>query len=307
MIPDFLLDLLNAIPRDLMLPPANLFLLILIGLLIWRRWPRAGRIVAGTGLAALAFLSTNSGARLFVAPLEAMTSPLLAPERAGAQAIVVLAAGQLESAPEYDNRDIPDYIALARLRYAARLQRRTGLPVLVSGGNSIDPKAKGPLYSKADAMATALRQDFGVPVKWIEPRSRDTAENGTFSAALLRAAGVKRILLVTDAMHMPRARAAFERAGMDVVSAPTLFFSHQPHSMFGWMPSAEGMRRSWYAVYEWLGIVWYRVRWAGQPARGAALAPARTAPAAPTPASVQPAPSTAPAAPGTTPQPVPQQ
>lgn len=258
-----LLDLINAIPRDLVVPPASLFLMIAIGLMIARRRPLAGRIVAGAGLAALAILSTTAGARLFVAPLERLTSPLLAPERSGAQAIVVLAAGRLQHAPEYGDRDIPDYIALARLRYAARLQRRTGLPVLVSGGNGasgVKPEADDRAYAKADAMAAALREDFGVPVKWIEGRSRDTGENAAYSAALLRAEGISRTLLVTDAMHMPRARAAFERAGLEVVSAPTMFFSNQPQSLHAWVPSAEGMRRSSYAVYELLGIAWYRLR-----------------------------------------------
>jgi uncharacterized SAM-binding protein YcdF (DUF218 family) len=257
------LDLINLIPRDLILPPASLFLLIAFGLAMWRRWPRAGRIVASVGLAALAFLSTTAGARLVVAPVERLTAPLQAPERAAAQAIVVLAAGRLRDAPEYGGRDIPDTIALARVRYAAHLQRATGLPILVSGGNGasgVDPDPDDRAYSKADAMAAALREDFGVPVKWIEPRSRDTGENATYSAALLRADGVRRILLVTDAMHMPRARAAFERAGLDVVSAPTMFFSRQPQTLSAWVPSAEGMRRSWYAIYELLGIAWYRMR-----------------------------------------------
>lgn len=263
MILKSVLDLINAIPRELVLPPASLFLLIAIGLTMARRWPLAGRIVAGAGLAALAVLSTTAGARLFVAPMERRTSPLLAPTRTGAQAIVVLAAGRLQHAPEYGDRDIPDYIALARLRYAAHLQRRTGLPVLVSGGNGasgVDPEANDRAYTKADAMAAALREDFGVPVKWIEGQSRDTAENAAYSAALLRAGGIRRILLVTDAMHMPRARTAFERAGLEVVSAPTMFFGDQPQSLYSWVPSAEGMRRSSYAVYELLGIVWYRLR-----------------------------------------------
>jgi len=260
-----LLDLINLTPRDLILPPASLFLVIAVGLALWRRWPRAGRIIAGTGLAALFLLSTEAGAWLFVRPLEGMTAPLRAPEHAGAQAIVVLAAGRLRHAPEYGGLDIPDYYALARLRYAAHLQRRTGLPILVSGGNGAsgrDPKPRD-TYTKADAMAAALREDFGVAVKWIEGRSRDTNENATCSAALLRPAGVKRILLVTDAMHMPRARDAFERAGFEVVSAPTMFFGNGPFWSANWLPSAEGMRRSWYAVYELLGIAWYRVRDAG--------------------------------------------
>jgi uncharacterized SAM-binding protein YcdF (DUF218 family) len=256
------LDLINQVPRGLILPPANLFLLIVTGLLIWRRWPRAGRIVAGVGLALLALLSTTAGAALFVRPLESMTAPLLAPERAGAQAIVVLAAGRLQDAPEYGGRDIPDVLALARLRYAAHLQRRTGLPLLVSGGTGTRGLHAGVDGNNAlaDAMATALREDFGVPVKWIEPRSRDTFENAAFSAAMLRTDGVRRILLVTDAMHMPRARAAFERAGLEVVSAPTLFFGGPARSPGAWVPSAEGMRRSWYAMYELLGIAWYRLR-----------------------------------------------
>jgi uncharacterized SAM-binding protein YcdF (DUF218 family) len=260
------LDLVNLIPRDLILPPASLFVVIAIGLALWRRRPRAARILAGGGLAALAVLSTPAGARLFVAPLERLTAPLQAPERAGAQAIVVLAAGRVRHAPEYDNRDNPDYVTLARLRYAAHLQRRTGLPVLVSGGNGssgVDPDPDDRAWTKADAMAAALREDFGVPVQWVEGRSRDTAENAAFSAAMLRADGIKRILLVTDALHMPRARAAFERAGFDVVSAPTLFFSRQPLPLHSWVPSPEGMRRSWYALYELIGIAWYRLRWAG--------------------------------------------
>lgn len=266
MILEPMLDLINLIPRNLILPPASLFLLIAVGLAIWRRWPLAGRIVAGAGLAALAFLSSTGGARFFVTPVEQQTSPLQVPERAGAQAIVVLAAGRLRAAPEYGGRDIPDYITLARLRYAAHLQRRTGLPLLVSGGNGasgVDPDADDRAYTKADAMAAALREDFGVPVKWIETRSRDTNENAAYSAALLRANGVKRILLVTDAMHMPRASAAFRRNGLDVISAPTMFFSHQSQRLADWLPSAEGMRRSWYAVYELLGMAWYRLRFGG--------------------------------------------
>jgi uncharacterized SAM-binding protein YcdF (DUF218 family) len=259
-----LINLINAVPRDLILPPASLFLLIFAGLALRMCWPRAGNIVAGGGLAALTLLCSTGGAGFFVDPLERMTAPLRAPERAGAQAIVVLAAGTMPRSAEYDNREIPDYIALARLRYGARLQRRTGLPLLVSGGNGDDPRAKR-VYTKADAMATALREDFGVPVRWIEPRSRDTAENASNSAAILRAAGVKRILLVTDAMHMPRARTAFLRAGMEVVSAPTMFFGDQPLSFWSWVPSAEGLRRSWYAVYELLGIAWYRVRFGPAP------------------------------------------
>lgn len=248
----------SEFPRELILPPSSLFLLMAIGLLIRRRFPLGGRILTGASIAALFILSTTAGARLFVKPLEQLTAPLQVVHNTGAQAIVVLAAGRVRDAPEYEGRDIPDYVALARLRYAARLQRATKLPVLVSGGNGlVDDTA----WSKADAMATALREDFGIPVKWIEGKSRNTAENARFSAAMLRPDAVRRVLLVTDAMHMARSRTAFQRAGLDVVAAPTLFFSYPPLTPGAFLPSAEGLRQSWYAIYELLGIAWYRLRY----------------------------------------------
>jgi len=85
----FLLDLLNGIPRNLILPPANLFLVIVAGLLLWRRRPRLARMLAAGGLAALALLSTTGGARLFVAPLERQTAPLLASEIGPAPAVLL--------------------------------------------------------------------------------------------------------------------------------------------------------------------------------------------------------------------------
>jgi hypothetical protein len=39
-----------------------------------------------------------------------------------------------------------------------------------------------------------------------------------------------------------------------------MFFSHQSRSASALVPSAEGMRRSWYALYELLGFAWYRLR-----------------------------------------------
>ena len=252
------LNAFNEIPRELILPPSSLFLLMAIGFLMRRRFPLGGRIMMGAGIVALFVLSTTAGARLFVKPLEQLTAPLQVVHNTGAQAIVVLAAGRVRDAPEYGGRDIPDYIALARLRYAARLQRATKLPVLVTGGNGLVDDTS---WSKAEAMAAALRDDFGVPVKWIEGKSSNTAENAAFSAALLRPDAVRRVLLVTDAMHMPRSRTAFQRAGMDVVAAPTLFFSHTPLTVSAYLPSAEGLRQSWYAVYELLGIAWYRLRY----------------------------------------------
>ena len=249
--------LLSSIARSVLLPPFSFFLLFLGGWALARRWPRLGRVAMG-GVLVLSFaLCTVVGANLIVRPLEALTAPLELSRAAGAQAIVVLSAGTIRQAPEYGGADLPDYVALARLRYAAKLQHETGLPILVSGGIvSLD----GSGSTLAAGQAAALREDFATPVEWLEERSTNTAENATESAKILLGAGRKRILLVTDAMHMPRAARQFQRAGFEVIAAPTMFMTVRAPGPFDFLPGAEGLRRSHHAVYEWIGLLWYRIR-----------------------------------------------
>ncbi|GAB3554308.1 YdcF family protein [Noviherbaspirillum agri] len=239
----------------MILPPLNLILLCLAGVMMRRRWPRFGATLSVSALLALVVISTPAGALLFVAPLEAQNPPLTATRNTGAQAIVVLGGGRIMNAAEYDGRDIPMITALARIRYAAHLHRETQLPLLTSGGTP-----DGRDESEAALMARILQQSFAVPVKWMEGKSNDTAQNAAFSAEMLKQAGIRRILLVTDAIHMPRSRAVFEKAGLDVVPAPTLYFSRGEFTPTDFMPSGEGLRRSEYALHEWVGMAWYRLK-----------------------------------------------
>ena len=248
-------QLVSTLIHVVLLPPVCLLLGVLIGLLIIRRTPRAGRMLTGVSLALLLVLFTNAGASLLIAPLERMAPPLDLARIEGAGAIVVLAAGRMEHAPEYGGQDIPDLIALARLRYGAHLQHRTGLPLLVTGGNASrdhEPKAR--------SMARALRDDFRTPVAWVEEESETTYENALFSARILKAAQVQRILLVTDALHMARAERVFARSGLQVIPAPTMFYGAGPLAPMDFVPSASAIQKSYYASYELAGLAWYRLR-----------------------------------------------
>jgi uncharacterized SAM-binding protein YcdF (DUF218 family) len=244
--------------RTLILPPFSLFLAYAAGRVLRKRWPRFGRLLSTGAIVVLYFLCTGAGVWCLVNPLENLSPRLASSHGTGAQAIVVLAAGRLKNAPEYDNQDIPDYIALGRLRYTAKLYRETGLPVLASGGMG---KADAHIASLAAGMARALQDEFATPVKWTENNSANTSENAAYSARILKQAGITRVLLVTDAMHMHRSRMAFVRNGLEVVMAPTIFFSKDEIKLNDFVPTLENLRRSNYAIYEWLGIVWYRVRY----------------------------------------------
>ncbi len=247
------MNLLTILATTVLLLPANLLILATAGLLLRHRL-RQAIWLSWLALALLWLFSTRSGAMLLTAPLE-MQNPPLASIPAQAQAIVVLGGGRRASAPEYDALDVPSYLTLARLQYAARLQRQSGLPILVSGGSP-----NGEHESEAQLMARSLRDDFGVTTRWLDTQSATTAENALRSAVLLRQANLHQIILVTDAMHMPRALASFRNTGLTTIPAATVFFSKETATAYDFLPSGEGMRRSNYALHEWIGLLWYRIR-----------------------------------------------
>ncbi len=240
----------------LLLPPLNCILLCVLGLALRRRRPRLGLTLSMTALATLAIFSTVAGSRLLVLPLETQTDVLVLAKNTRAQAIVVLGGGRLSDAPEYGGRAMPGEHTLARILYAARLHRLTALPVLVSGG-----APDGAPEAEAVTMARVMTDEFAVPVRWREQRSNTTAENAALTAKMLGPEGIERILLVTDAMHMPRAKAIFEQNGFAVVAAPTLFLSRDRLTFSSFLPGGKGLQRTYSALHEWLGLLWYRVRY----------------------------------------------
>jgi len=230
-------------------PPLAPLLLIAAGLVLATRRRRGGLALAWAGLAAALFLVWPASVGWMLAGLE--TDPPLTAEAArGAHAIVVVGAGKRRFAPEFGGETV-NRLALERLRYAARLARESGLPVLVSGGA---PTGEEP---EAALMKAALETDFGVPVRWVEGASLDTHQNAALSAPLLKADGVKRILLVTHAAHMPRTRAEFEAQGLEVVAAPTAWLGNLDANdqVLTALPSAASAYAGWYAMHEWLGLL----------------------------------------------------
>jgi uncharacterized SAM-binding protein YcdF (DUF218 family) len=233
----------------LLLPPGNgLFLICVAGLFRRRRWA-FGLAALGTALLTLQSLPPVAG--LLMAPLESRAGPVLQ-DADGAQAIVVLSGGLDREAPEYGG-DTAGERTLLRLRYGAVLAHRFGLPVLVSGG-----RPDNATRTEAAVMADILEREFAVRVRWQETQSRTTAENATMSAKILRDAGVHRIVLVTQAFHIPRAVRLFRAAGLEVKPAPTQFKSadRSPFTLLDLLPRISALHNSYYALHEWLGIAW---------------------------------------------------
>jgi uncharacterized SAM-binding protein YcdF (DUF218 family) len=109
-----------------------------------------------------------------------------------------------------------------------------------------------------------LLEEWSIPSTaiQIESGSINTHENATMSYRMLAPRGIRRILLVTSAMHMPRAAGTFRKAGFEVVAVPADFHSGWDERLLleKWLPSADNLRNSELALHEWLGIAIYRLR-----------------------------------------------
>ena len=175
-----------------------------------------------------------------------------------AQAIVVLGGGLRAVAPEYENQVTLSHYSLERIRYAAQLAKQTKLPLLVSGGIVLDPN----LPPEAEIMADVLNNEFNQAVRWQEKESRNTAENAKYSQQMLSQDGIKRIILVTHALHMYRSVQQFHNQGLQVLPAPTVFISKQRIIFpFSFLPSASALENSSFAIHEIMGRAWYELRY----------------------------------------------
>jgi uncharacterized SAM-binding protein YcdF (DUF218 family) len=168
---------------------------------------------------------------------------------------VILAGGVARGAVDWGG-DTVSLFTLQRLRYGAWLARETRLPVLVTGAAPRDGRP-----GEAQMMRDILQNEYGVPVRWVDDRARTTAGNAREAAVLLRAAGLKRVALVTSAFHMPRSQRVFERAGLQVIPARTGYFGYAG-GRFEWqhlVPNGDALRLSYLALREMAANLMYLV------------------------------------------------
>ncbi len=249
---------MSLIFKMFIMPPSGPLLLglLAVALLRWRR--RAGVALLVTSVLLGYVFSIGFTANLlsrYVQCCEPLSMQSLSTLHPGA--IVVLGGGIYEKAPEYGG-DTIHLRTLGRIRYAARLARQSGLPLLATGGYGYgDASQSSP---EGMLMARALEEEFGISGVLVENTSRNTWENATHSAALLNARGIDTIVLVTHAAHMRRAAQSFERAGLRVIPAPTIFFprSLEVNSLDYWTPSVQSIYEINYDLHELFGLFWYR-------------------------------------------------
>jgi len=246
--------------------PLGLACILLIFALLLRKKERTRNILITISIGILWLSSTSLISINLARSLEWRYLP--PKEVPSAEVMIVLGGGT--DASVYPRPGVEINGAGDRVLYAARIYREgKAAHILLSGGEIT--WMNNTSSTPADEMADIL-QSLGVPMDalWLENKSQNTHENAVFSKVILDEKGIKKILLITSAMHMPRAVALFQKLGLEVIPLPVDYsvtqsnfsFNNQDWlgQVFGLLPSTGNLSATTNALKEYLGIFTYWLR-----------------------------------------------
>jgi uncharacterized SAM-binding protein YcdF (DUF218 family) len=250
---------------SLLLPPVPLLGLTVVGALLMPRRRGWAWLIIALATAALWFSASSAAGEWLQRSLQPPTLALGKERiaqlrhiaaRPSTVVIVVLGGGRESLAPEYGVASLAP-LSLERLRYGVWLARQTGAPLMFSGGLGHGQGAPG--GSEAATASDIAAREFGLPLRWIETRSRDTRENARFTVAQLRDQNLSHLIVVTHGWHMRRALRAFQDAAAQAgvhwqtVPAPLGLAPRIEHPGLRWLPSSEGFQLVRAVLREQLG------------------------------------------------------
>jgi uncharacterized SAM-binding protein YcdF (DUF218 family) len=241
----------------------TMLLMLAALLLLHRNARRAATLMLLLAALVLGMFSSPRVGALLWGSLETMYPPQPVRELPAADAIVLLGGGVDLALPPRLEPDLND--AADRLWLAAKLYHAGKAPLIVISGGQVF--AQPGLMSEAEYHVELLQQ-LGVPreAMLLETRSRNTAENARFTAQLLQQTTESReplrVLIVTSAVHQPRAVLLFRHFGMQPTAATCDVRTAQSKRplLLDLLPSAHALSTSEGAIREWIGLIYYQLR-----------------------------------------------
>ena len=234
-----------------------IFLCAVGAALLYTRRRRWGRALATLGALALLLMGFTPLGDYLAAPLEARF-PEPPRDMAAPDGIIVL--GGAANAELSAERNWPILTEAAeRLTTPIALMRQYPEARLVFAGGSA--ALLGFPYSEAEAVKQFWR-DVGLDEGRIlyENRSRNSYENALFTRELVQPKPGERWLLITSAMHMPRAMGVFRKAGFSAIAFPVDYRAHRDIARLEFPSAAtSGFALVDDAAHEWAGLLAYRL------------------------------------------------
>ncbi|MBM3562476.1 MAG: YdcF family protein [Alphaproteobacteria bacterium] len=231
-----------------------IFLGVAGAMLLFSRWNALGRALSSVSAFALLLMAFGPLGGLLAGPLEARFQP--PPDNMPPPDGIIVLGGTIDERLTAA-RDRPTLVdAAERITEPIALKRKYPNAHLVFAGGSA--ALRGSPIPEADAVQRFWRE-VGLDRNDVlyERRSRNTYENAMFARELLHPKPRERWLLVTSAMHMPRAVGAFREAGFDVIAYPVDYRTSGAAGLeFPGSPT-KAMGVVEFAAHEWVGLVAY--------------------------------------------------
>jgi uncharacterized SAM-binding protein YcdF (DUF218 family) len=251
--------LISKLLTPLVAPLGIAFMLWIAALWAHFRRPRWREPLVWAGGVVVLFFSSSFVGGFLLGHLEGQYPVLTANDSPRADVIIVLGGATTAPLPPRVHIEVGE--SYDRLLHGLRLFRADKAPNLLFCGGNIEALT-GTLESEA-WQYLQLAQEAGMAGEQIvlEERSRNTYENALYAQQAMEKRAWKTALLVTSASHMPRAMAAFNALGIEVVAAPTdVRVVDSSFSFFSLLPTAYGLDQSSTAAKEYVGwwVYWLR-------------------------------------------------
>jgi uncharacterized SAM-binding protein YcdF (DUF218 family) len=238
-------------------------IIILLGLVfLWFTYrQRTGKSLVSLGAFLLLVFSLSPVANFLVGFLEHQYKPYDVATKpvAGDQKIrfIVVLGGGHSSDDRLPANDRLGHAALKRLVEGIRIHKaRPQSKLVLSGGSPFGKEPHAKVLLKVATLLGVKQTDT-----ILETESKDTKDEARLLKPIL---GTTPFIMVTSASHMPRAVALFNGLGMHPLPAPThhstrdLAISNlMPNDFF---PSPGSLAASTSAIYEYLGLVFAKIR-----------------------------------------------
>jgi uncharacterized SAM-binding protein YcdF (DUF218 family) len=249
--------ILTKILTYVFLPPGLFVLLVAASaVLAGTGKKRAATALASACAGILLLLSLGPVSDALILPLENAYPPLDASRDSAAIAsashVVVLGGGSVGRSPEEGRGGSLNDESEKRFLYGVRTAVNFGKPLIYSGGR---------VFEDADVdadpeNAIRLLGELGIDKEvLVEDESATTWENALKSRDKF---GLKEVIVVTSAYHIPRAVLSFEKNGVKAIAAPTDYKTGRTrYHLDAFLPSIASLANSYRALHEYLGILQY--------------------------------------------------
>jgi uncharacterized SAM-binding protein YcdF (DUF218 family) len=241
-------------------PITVLWLLLIISLLLLiRKKTKKGLIFFIISLLWFALISTRFVPELLIRNLESQYQSFQLPDSSCKllnARIMVLGGGFSDDSTLFPNDQLSTN-SLARLIEGIRIQKRLPGSKIVSGG------FPGKLTTKQSEVFLKTASSMGVATSDII--CLNIQQNTTHGEvdAYVSAFGNESVItiLVTDAIHLPRAMMRFKESGLNPIPAPTnhLIKKNSYRNRFSWLPSNDNIYNLELVTHEYIGIAWMKL------------------------------------------------